>query len=234
MRLLTLLLAAASTLCAHEITISGTRFMLDGHPFPYTGLSFFNAIYNPSFNQSSDERVRWLRKFQKYGVNVLRVWAQWDSKHGFVDTCPDCTLYFPDGRLRTENVERLKEILADADREGMVVELTLFSQESWHDGIRLGAGESERAVAALARELAPSRNLTFQVWNEFSEGVPERVKAIKSNDPKRLVTNSPGGAGVIVGEPAQQEAVDYLTPHTSRASVLERLGSSPRPKSVTY
>jgi len=87
---------------AHEITISGTRFMLDGHPFPYTGLSFFNAIYNPSFNQSSNERVRWLRKFQKYGVNVLRVWAQWDSKHKFVDTCPDCTLYFPDGRLRSE------------------------------------------------------------------------------------------------------------------------------------
>jgi hypothetical protein len=36
-----LFLASAS---AHEITVSGTRFLLDGKPFPYTGISFFNAV----------------------------------------------------------------------------------------------------------------------------------------------------------------------------------------------
>src|SRR6185503_8571878 len=30
---------------ASEIAISGTKFHLDGKPFPYTGVSFFNAIY---------------------------------------------------------------------------------------------------------------------------------------------------------------------------------------------
>src|SRR4029079_15995673 len=104
---------------AHEIGVAGTRFLLDGTPFPYTGISFFNAIYNPAFNSASEERARWMRKFQKYGVNVLRVWSQWDSKRGFVNTCPECTLYYPDGRLRSENVERLKRILTDADRESM-------------------------------------------------------------------------------------------------------------------
>jgi hypothetical protein len=95
----------------------------DGALFPYTGISFFNAVYNPSFNKSSEERRQWLEKFQCYGINSLRVWAQWDTRRGYADTCGACTLYFPNGRLRDRNVARLKEIIADADRLGMVIEL---------------------------------------------------------------------------------------------------------------
>lgn len=220
MRLLAALALAAAALPAaaqprHAITVSGTTFLLDGAPFPYTGISFFNAIYNPAFNKSSAGRRQWMQKFGRYGINVLRIWAQWDSRRGLADTCPDCTLYFPDGRLREANVARLKEILADADSLGMVIELTLFSQESWHDGIRLGPAESERALAALTRELLPHRNVTFQIWNEFSERVLDHSKTIKAADPARLVTSSPGGAGVL-GDRAQNEALDYLTPHTTR------------------
>ncbi len=214
-----LLLAFASIAGAHELTVSGTHFLLDGKPFPYTGISFFNAIYNPAFNKSNEDRVVWLRKFQHYGINVLRIWSQWDNKRGFVDACPECSLYFPDGRLRTENVERLKRILTDADREGMAIELTLFSQESWRDGIKLTPEAADRAIASLTQELSGFRNVTFQVWNEFSELVPEHVKTIKANDPKRLVTNSPGGGGTIIGEPAQQRVLDYLSPHTSRQTI---------------
>ncbi len=211
---LCLFLVSAS---AGEITVSGTRFLIDGKPFPYTGISFFNAIYNPAFNRSGEERAKWLEKFQRYGINVLRVWSQWDSKRGFVDAGPESTLYHPDGRLRETSLERLKQIVADADRAGMVVELVLFSQESWRDQIRLGPAESGRAIAAITRELRPWRNLTFQVWNEFSERVLDHIKTIRTNDPKRLVTNSPGFAGVL-GDQEQNRAVDYLTPHTSRQS----------------
>ena len=49
---------------ASEIAITGTRFQLDGEPFPYTGVSFFNAIYNTSFNASREARLAWLKKFQ--------------------------------------------------------------------------------------------------------------------------------------------------------------------------
>ena len=115
-----------------------------------------------------------------------------------------------------ENVGRLKGILTDADREGMAVELTLFSQESWHDGIKLTPQAAEIAIANLTRELLGFRNVTFQVWNEFSELVPEHVKTIKSVDPRRLVSNSPGGSGTLEGDAAQQAALDYLSPHTSR------------------
>ncbi|MBM3859349.1 MAG: hypothetical protein FJ395_06830 [Verrucomicrobia bacterium] len=58
------------------ISVSVTRFLLNGKPFDYTGVSFFNAIYNPTFNKSSAERTRWLEKFRRYGINVLRVWCQ--------------------------------------------------------------------------------------------------------------------------------------------------------------
>lgn len=199
----------------HEITIAGTRFQLNGEPFPYTGVSFFNAIYNPTFNRSSAERTEWMQKFLRHGINVLRVWCQWDNKRGFVDGGPESTMYFSDGRLRETSLAALKGILADADRQGMVIELVLFSQESWHDGVRLDREAADRAVTTLTRELMPFRNVTFQVWNEFSERVLDHVRTIKQIDPKRLVTNSPGVAGYL-GDPPQNDVLDYLTPHTSR------------------
>ena len=199
----------------HEITTSGTSFLLDGKPFPYTGLTFFHAVYNPAFNKSSAERREWMRKFQRYGINVLRIWGQWDSGRGYADVCDTCSLYYPDGRLRADRVARLKEIVTDAEAEGMVIELVLFAQESWHAGVRLLPEAADRAVAAITRELMPHRNVTIQIWNEFSERVLDHVKTVKSVDPRRLVTNSPGGAGIL-GDRAQNEALDYLTPHTTR------------------
>jgi hypothetical protein len=211
--------AAGST---HEITVSGTCFLLDSEPFPYTGISFYNAIYNPAFNKSSEERRRWMQKFQHYGINVLRIFAQWDMKEPWIDTCPDCSLFNSDGGLRPKNVARLKEILTDADALGMVVQLELFQHVAWTEG-RFGATEAERGkvverlLPAITRELQPHRNLTFQMWGEMTFRTVEYTKLIKASDPKRLVTNSPGGASVL-GTREENEALDYLAPHTTRQS----------------
>lgn len=199
-----------------EITIAGTEFRLDGEPFPYTGVSFFNAIYNPAFNRGSAERIRWIDKFQRYGINVLRVWGQWDNDLGFVDTCATCTLYHTDGRLRPEQVATLQEISRDAATRGTVILLALFARESWNGDIRLDGEEAYvRAAAELAREMLPHRNVVFQVWNEHSEHVAPVYRAIKEVDPHRLVTNSPGYGGDLGGH-AQNALLDYLSPHTSR------------------
>jgi hypothetical protein len=207
--------ATTGALTRHEITVSGRRFFLDGEPFPYMGVSFFNAAYNPNFNRSPAERTKWLEKFRRYGITVLRVWCQWDNKRGLADVAPTATLYLADGRLREESLATIKAILADADRQGMVVELVLFARESWNDGIRLAPDAADRAVAAVTRELMPYRNVTFQVWNEFSDRVLDHCRTIKAIDPQRLVTNAPGYAGDL-GDDAQNRALDYLTPHTSR------------------
>jgi hypothetical protein len=219
LRFFILLLALALAAAGAELTVKGTRFELDGKPFPYTGLSFFNAIYNTSFNQSREERLKWLARFESYGINVLRVWSQWDSKRGFADSCPACTLYQEDGSLRPDRLETLKQILADAESRGIVIELVLFSQESWRDGIKLPEGASEKAVRAVASELKPHRNLTIQIWNEFSLHTVPLVKIVKEVDPRRLVTSSPGGAGTLTAAKEETELMDYLTPHTSRQIV---------------
>lgn len=202
----------------HELTIQGTGFLLNGKPFPFTGISFFNAIYNPTFNKDSEERKKWLAKFQRYGINVIRIWAQWDNRRGFVDACPTCSLYESNGNLRPEHLQHLKAIVQEADQMGMVVELALFSQESYHHDIRLGKDEADRAVAAVTKELIPYRNVVIQIWNELSDRVLDHIKTVKAIDPKRLVTNSPGGAGHL-GDSKQNDLLDFLTPHTSRQDV---------------
>ncbi len=218
-RLLTLgmILAVAPIAAAqrNEVTIQGTQFLLNGKPFPFTGISFFNAIYNPAFNKSLADRKKWLETFGRYGINVLRIWSQWDNGRGFVDSSPTTTLYNPDGSLRMEHVARLKEIIRDADEMGMVVELVLFSQESYYANVRLGGPEADKAVATITRELMPHRNVVIQIWNELSERVLDHVRTVKSVDSRRLVTNSPGVAGIL-GDTKQNETLDFLTPHTSR------------------
>ena len=201
-----------------EITVSGTKFYRDGSPFPYTGVSFFNAIYNTNFNASSEARVAWIKKFQSYGINVLRVWCQWDNARGFVDASSASTMYQPDGLLRAEPLTTLKAMLRDCDAQGVVVELAFFAQESFRENIRIGPPADEKAVAELTRELMPFRNVTFQIWNEHDdERVIPLVKLIKSLDRKRLVTNSSGYAGDL-GRDEENRVLDYLTPHTSRQS----------------
>ncbi len=212
----------------HELTVSGTRFALDGEPFPFTGVSFFNAIYNPAFNKDSTTRREWLHRFQQYGINVLRVMVQWDSKRGFVDAGPEKTLYHADGRLRDEHLATLKAILRDADAERMVIQLCLFSHGSWREGTRLSPEAAGRAVESLTQELQPWRNLAFQIWNEHhDEQVLPLVKLIKAQDPKRLVTSSPGFSGVL-GPELLNQALDYLTPHTSRQNKGRTWDLAPR------
>ncbi len=199
----------------HAITIQGTRFLLDGQPFPLTGVSFFNAIYNPEFNRDTATRRQWLAKFQKYGVNMIRAWAQWDNPNGFVDAGPDRTLFTAQGTLHAPHVATLRAILADADALGMVVELALFANESRAAGIVLEPAAQDRAVAALTTELKSHRNLVLQIWNEHDERVRELLAVIKREDPTRLVTSSPGWAGHL-GDVKDNNALDFLTPHTSR------------------
>jgi hypothetical protein len=216
---LALLLACpAAAQPAHEITVSGTSFLLNGKPFAYTGVSFFNAIYNPSFNRSSEERRQWMRKFQGYGIRVFRLWGQWDNRRGFVDSCPECSLYLQDGSLRENHLQTLQAICADADALGIVIELALFSRESWNEEIRLDNPAADKAVAALTRALLSYRNVVFQIWNEHDHRTLDHYKTIKSIDARRLVTNSPGYAGVLDGAGRHNDVLDFLTPHTSRQS----------------
>lgn len=204
-----------------EITVEGTRFLLDGQPFPYTGVSFFNAIYNPSFNESSVTRREWMRKFKSYGINVFRVWAQWDNARKFVDTSNTATLYREDGSLRDEHVATLQSICRDADEEGMVIQLVLYTYESVEAERFPIEGDEIELTRNVARDLLPYRNLVFQIWNEHDHRTLEHLEAIKSIDPDRLVSTSPGWAGYL-GHARENGKLDFLTPHTTRQGGAKR------------
>ena len=199
----------------HELKVKGTGFELNGQFFEYTGISFFNALYNPEFNTSSEARKGYMRKYLEYGINVLRIWCQWDNARGFVDAGKGQTLYNEDGTLKPERLSILKSVLADADQEGMIILLVLFSRESWNENLRLSDEASQKAAERLAYELKPFRNLVFQIWNEFDYRTTDYVKVIKDIDPDRLVTNSPGYAGEL-GTVRENRTLDFLSPHTTR------------------
>lgn len=199
----------------HDIETKGIEFTRNGQPFHFTGLSFFNAIYNPTFNKDAASRKAWLTKFKSNGINVLRIWAQWDNTLGFVDACSTCTLYESNGTLRAQPLNTLKIIIQAAAELDMVVLFVLFQRESWNDNIRLSNDASEKAVRAVSEQLKPYRNVILQVWNEFDHRTIEYTKIIKSVDARRLVTNAPGYAGFL-GTDAENAVLDFLSPHTTR------------------
>ena len=197
------------------LSIKGTNFEMNEKPFEFTGVSFFNAIFNPEFNKSSEVRQKWIKKFNDSGINVLRVWCQWDNARGFIDGGKGQPMYLPDGSIKPEVLASLKDLLQDADDRGTVILLALFSRESWNENIRLDDKASEQAVAELTKALQPYRNLVFQVWNEFNYRTIDYFKIIKGIDPERIVTNSPGYGGDL-GSLEENLELDYLSPHTTR------------------
>jgi len=54
----------------NTISINETRFELNGKHFEFTRVSFFNAIYNPEFNKSSERRRQLIGKYNEYGIQV--------------------------------------------------------------------------------------------------------------------------------------------------------------------
>jgi len=198
---------------SHILSIADTQLLLDGQPFLLQGLSFFNAAYNPAFNRTSAERIAWLRRFQQYGINMLRVWCQWDFvDRTFVDLATHHTMYTAAGAVQVEPFERLAALIEEMDALGMVVEVVLFSHEKkpYYPPEVL-----ERGAHNMAELLLPYRNLILQIWNEDSTAVARCYHAAKQVDPARIVTNAPGFANVL-GDDAQNEMLDLLTPHTVR------------------
>jgi len=201
---------------------------MDGAPYEYQGLSFFNALYNPSFNASDEACRGWLRRFRAWGITALRVWGDWRVQNGWVDEGPDHSLwiypgttryasgeirnrlYEPEGEIQTEALARLTRLLTLADEEGMVIEIALFTHYLVYP-VRTRDDYVER----LTRALRPWRNCIFQVWNEYDDGTLRHLETIKREDPERLVTNSPGGAGRL-GDQAENQMLDLLSPHTFR------------------
>ncbi len=211
----------------HILSVHGTKLFLDDQPFFFQGLSCFNALYNPTLNASEQARDRWLTIFKSNGINVLRVWCQWDFSppRTFVDVAPTCSMYTETGQIVEDNFNRLARLLQAANRMEMVIEVVAFSHEKIPGEENLPVPVQEHALTTLTQRLHPYRNLILQIWNEDSTNVVRHYEIIKSQDADRIVGNSPGFANNL-GDETQNSLMDVLMPHTVRSST-QILGRSP-------
>ena len=204
------------------LSTEGTRLTLDGKPFFWQGLAFFNALYNPTFNRSDEDRIQWLRKFRANGVNVLRIWCQWNipQPRNHVDLGPESTLFAFDGAVREQPFQCLTTLIKQMDSLDMVLEVTLFCQEMWPYFLPVPA--AERAVRAITDGLRPYGNLLLQVWSECSIEWRRYYDIVKKTDPDRVATSDPGISMDRskrfdhIGDAELNRTIDVLTPHTVR------------------
>ena len=204
-----------TTACAHTVLgLEGARLTINGRPTFLLGASYYGAL------GASEEFLREdLGNFQQHGFNWLRVWATWESNGTNVSAVD------PQGRPREPFIGRLKWLIRECDRRGLVLDVTLTRGKNW----ALPDFEShQRGVETLVHALKGYRNWYLDLANEHdvrdARYVPDAelkllAQRVRALDPKRLLTASFGG-----GDPDQEAlrevilriGVDILCPHRPR------------------
>jgi len=206
-------IAAAAT----ELGIEGERFTLGGRPTFLLGISYYGALGAPDAFVEKD-----LDDMQRCGLNWIRVWATW----GAFDN--DVSAVEPEGGPRQPQLEKLVKLVAECDRRGMVVDVTLSRGNGVTGPARLQTLDAHRrAVQTLLAALKPYRNWYLDLGNERNVGDQRHVSfeelqqlrdEVKRLDPKRLLTASHAGdpSREEVGRYLETVKVDFLSVHRPR------------------
>ncbi len=190
----------------------GTRFTVNGKPVFLLGFSYYAGL------GASEEFIRSdLDDFQKRRFNWLRIWATWSSFENNVSAVD------AQGRAREPFLGRLKWLVAQCDRRGLVVDVTLTRGEL------LPNSEAHlRAVETLVDALKPYRNWYLDLANERdvhdaryvgAEELKQLRDRVRRLDPQRLVTASFGGHDLSVEDVRESlltVGADFLSPHRPR------------------
>lgn len=193
--------------------IEGTQFTLSGKPTFLLGISYYAAL-----SASEDFIRRDLDDIERHGFNWLRVWATWGiSDH-------DVSAVNAGGGPREPFLGKLKWLVAECDRRGLIVDVTLTRSSE-----RIANLEAhQRAVEVIVRALKPYRNWYLDLANERDVRDARYVSPVELKklrelvrrlDPSRLVTASFGGHDLSeqdVRESLLTTGLDFLTPHRPR------------------
>ncbi|MBN2476229.1 MAG: hypothetical protein JXB62_16575 [Pirellulales bacterium] len=214
-----LILGAAGPTVATELAVEGTRFTIDGKPTFLLGISYYGAL------GASEEFIRSdLDDMRQRGINWIRVWATWGAFGN------DVTAVDEKGDAREPYMSRLRWLVAECDRRGMIVDITLSRGNGVVGAPRLQSlSVHRRAAETIVSTLQPHRNWYLDLGNERNIGdkrfVPfEELKrlreAVRKLDPRRLVTAS--HAGDIALDDLRRYllavGVDFVSPHRPRNS----------------
>jgi predicted amidohydrolase len=200
-----------------ELGITGAKFTLNGTPTFLYGISYYGALGAPEAFVRRD-----LAEMKEYGFNWIRVWATWGGFGSDVSAVDNT------GKVREPFLTKLKAIVAQCDREGMVVDVTLTRGSGVGGVSRLPNLEAHRrAVEALVPALEPYRNWYLDLANERDvrdarfvsfEELKELREIARRLNPRLLVTASGGGdiSRNELREYLQTVHVDFVCPHRPR------------------
>ena len=149
--LLSILIVSAVASAGTELGIKGNQFTINGKPTFLLGISFYGAL-----GASKDFIRRDLDDMQKYGFNWFRLWATWGAFENEVSAVN------PQGKPRGPYLSKLKWLVAECDRRGIIVDVTLS---------RGNGTETDNALSVKRRPVSP--------------GLP-RVRAQSSKGPSQL------------------------------------------------
>jgi len=209
--------AASAAMAGTRLGIEGTRFTVNGEETFLLGISYYGAL-----GASKEFILADLEDMQNSGFNWIRVWATWA---GFEN---DVSAVDGEGNPRQAYMEKLQWLVAECDRRGMIVDVTLSRGNGITGPPRLGSLPAlKRAVETVVSSLKSYRNWYLDLANErnikderfvgFDELVEAR-KLVRQLDPNRLATASHAGD---IGKDELREyllnvKVDFIAPHRPR------------------
>lgn len=212
-----LLVCLTGPALATELGVESARFTLDGKPTFLLGISYYGAL-----GASEDFVRRDLDDMERLGINWIRVWATWAAFEN------DVTAFSNSGEPREPYFSRLEWLVAECDRRGIVVDVTLTRGNRVVGQPRIRSLASHRrAVETVVSKLESHRNWYLDLGNErnirdkrfvsFDELVKLR-EAARRVDPRRLVTASHAGDVPLDDLEAYvtRVGVDFLSPHRPR------------------
>jgi hypothetical protein len=200
-----------------RLGVQGTRFTLNDEPAFLLGISYYGALGAP------DDAIRQdLDVMRRRGFNWIRVWATWNAFDH------DVSAVDREGKPREPFLGRLQRVVAECDRRGMVVDVTLSRGNGVAGPARLQSLETHRrAVESIVTALKPEANWYLDLSNErnirdrrhadFADLRALRA-AVRRLDPERLVTASHAGdvSREELGQYLRTVEVDFVSPHRPR------------------
>jgi hypothetical protein len=202
-----------------RLGIQGTRFTVNGRPTFLYGFSYYGGL-----GATAETLRRDLADVKRHGGNWIRVWATWAAFGS------DVSAVDADGRPREHFLTKLQELVAECDRQGVVVDVTLSRGDGGTGPSRLQTLEAHRrAVETLVGALRPHPNWYLDLANErnvrdrrftgFAD-LRQLREAVRRLDPDRLVTASHAGdlTRADLRKYLLAVGVDFLCPHRPRTA----------------
>jgi CubicO group peptidase (beta-lactamase class C family) len=225
-----------------EVSISGTRWLMNGQPTnrgtPCEGLLMSVRMVNVTFEdrqrpefdaeQNTSEFIARIEDYAAHGVNAftLNLQGGMPGYEGAVNSAFDAN-----GSLRPNYLKRVERVIRACDERGVVVILGIYYQRQSkilrdEAAVKAGVVNAVRWVDDCG-----FRNVLIEIANEYphggfrhdiirsAKGQAALIRLAKSTSPRLLVTASGYGDGKVHPEVAQ--VCDFLTPHWNGTPVAD-------------